>query len=64
MQSNKNLKPTCPLKLGNLCDERCALYLEEEDSNDGVCAITLMAMDLAEHRRAENCALYACEVLQ
>lgn len=42
--SKPNLKPTCPLKLGNLCDKRCALYLEEEDSDSGVCAITLMAM--------------------
>lgn len=40
-----NLKPTCPFKMGNLCNERCALYLEaDDDSGDSICAITLLAL--------------------
>ena len=61
MQSNKNLKPTCPFKMGNLCDERCALYLtqENEDGNeiDGICSIALLALktqDIAEAMMYEN----------
>ena len=46
--SNKNLKPTCPLKLGNLCDERCAWFLtDEENEEDCVCAIALIAQACA-----------------
>ena len=59
--SKPNLKPTCPLKLGNLCDKRCALYLpqEDEDGNevDGICSIALLALkvqDVAEAMMYEN----------
>jgi hypothetical protein len=49
MQNNKKLKPTCPLKLGNLCDERCALCLvHEDDEKDTICAITVLALSVQE----------------
>jgi|GEM_PF-4617740 hypothetical protein len=49
------LKPTCPFKMGNLCDERCALYLEaDDDSGDSICAITLLALSAQNIGGAES----------
>lgn len=45
---SNNLKPTCPFKMGNLCNDRCALYLEEEDSGEPMCAVTLLALSAQE----------------
>ena len=58
MPNEPRKKPTCPFKMGNLCDERCALYLaHEENEEDGICSIallTLKAQDIAEAMMYEN----------
>ena len=61
MQNEPRKKPTCPFKMGNLCDERCALYLTQEDEDgkevDGICSIALLSLkvqDVAEAMMYEN----------
>ena len=49
MPKEPRKKPTCPFKMGNLCDERCAMCLvHEDDEEDTICAITLLALKAQE----------------
>jgi|GEM_PF-7073271 hypothetical protein len=45
MNGNDNIQmPGCPLKNGAPCDDNCAWFLvDEDDEDDFVCAITLIA---------------------